>query len=282
MAQPSLSEQIRRLEDEFGVPLFVRAGRRIELTEAGRRLRAHAERTLDEAQAAAEAVREVGTLRGGRVSFGAFGPAQHYAFLTDLIVDFGARYPDVNVQIVGQNSAEVADGVRDGRLEAGLVVLPIDDRGLSVEPAMREEFHYVSRDQSRLVNAATIHDLAAAPLIVFGARTGENDPSRRQLVERAQAAGVVLAPTIEVEHLPTALDLAARGVGDTVAPGSIVRYRGYDVLEFVPLDPPLHVTIGIVTRTRARLSPGVRILIGLAHEHLRRAGDGIAALGGPT
>ena len=49
MAQPSLSEQVRRLEAELGVPLFVRAGRGLELTEAGRLLRPHAERTLAEA-----------------------------------------------------------------------------------------------------------------------------------------------------------------------------------------------------------------------------------------
>jgi LysR family transcriptional regulator, cyn operon transcriptional activator len=273
MAQPSLSAQIRRLEGEFGVPLFVRAGRRIELTDAGRRFRVHAERTLEEADTAAAAVRDAGTLRGGRVSFGAFGPAQHYPFLTDLIVDFGSRYPEVSLQIVGQNSTEVADAVREGRLEAGLVVLPVDDRGLSVHPSMREEFHYVSRDPDRLTRAVTIQDLAAAPLIVYGARLGEHDPSRYELVERAQAVGAVIAPKIEVEHLPTALDLASRGVGDTIAPGSIVRFRGYDDLGFVSLDPPLHIMLGLITRARPRLSPGVRIVMDLAQEHVQRMGE---------
>src|SRR4051794_41970522 len=69
MAQPSLSEQIRRLEAELGVPLFVRAGRGIELTEAGRLLRPHAERTLAEAEAAAESVREGRDLTGGNLGF---------------------------------------------------------------------------------------------------------------------------------------------------------------------------------------------------------------------
>src|SRR3954452_21021916 len=73
MAQPSLSEQIRRLEAELGVPLFVRGGRGLELNEAGRLLRPHAERTLAEAQAAADSVREVRDLAGGSVAFGTFG-----------------------------------------------------------------------------------------------------------------------------------------------------------------------------------------------------------------
>src|SRR3954463_16802752 len=79
MAQPSLSEQIRRLEAELGVALFTRAGggppragRGLALPEAGRLLRPHAERTLAEAQEAVESVREVRDLSGGTVTFGTF------------------------------------------------------------------------------------------------------------------------------------------------------------------------------------------------------------------
>src|SRR5919108_815418 len=72
MAQPSLSDQIRRLEAELGVPLFARAGRRLELTEAGRMLRPHAERTLAAAEDAVESVKEVRTLTGGTARFGPF------------------------------------------------------------------------------------------------------------------------------------------------------------------------------------------------------------------
>src|SRR5919205_1933011 len=138
MAQPSLSEQIRRLEAELGVSLFARTGRRLELTEAGRLLVPHAERTLDAAREASESVREVRDVRGGTVAFGTFGSAHHY-LLVGLVQEFRARHPSVRVRVVGQNSAEVADAVRDGHLEAGLVAIPVDDRGLEVRPAFSEE-----------------------------------------------------------------------------------------------------------------------------------------------
>src|SRR4051812_12902700 len=115
MAQPSLSEQIRRLEAELGVSLFTRAGRRLELTEAGRLLLPHAERTLDDAREAAASVREVREITGGTVAFGTFGSAHHY-LLVGLVEDFRRRHPNVRVRVVGQNSAEVADAVRDGHL----------------------------------------------------------------------------------------------------------------------------------------------------------------------
>ena len=111
--------------------------------------------------------------------------------------------------MVGQNSAEVADAVRDGQLEAGLVVLPVDDRGLDVRPAMQEELLYVSAEPRRVREPMTIEKLAEAPLILYDARWGADDPMRRQLRERAQRAGVKIEPTIEVEYMTAALDLAA-------------------------------------------------------------------------
>ena len=200
MAQPSLSEQVRRLEAELGVALFARVGRGLELTEAGRLFRPHAERTLASAEEAAESVREIRDLTGGTVEFGTFGSAHHY-LLAGLLQDFRSRYPNVRVRAIGQNSAEVADAVRDGHLEAGLVALPIDDRGLDVQPAMREEILYISADPERVREPMTIERLAEAPLILFDARFGADDPMRTQLRERAQHAGVKLEPQIEVEYV---------------------------------------------------------------------------------
>jgi DNA-binding transcriptional LysR family regulator len=141
MAQPSLSDQVRRLEKELGVALFVRAGRGLVPTEAGLELRAHAEHMLalaDEAKASVGAIRE---LRGGTATFGMFGDAPWYGLGT-LVESFRSRFPDVRLRIVGQNSYEVADAVRSGELEAGLIVLPVDDTGLDVRPVVRGEVLY--------------------------------------------------------------------------------------------------------------------------------------------
>ena len=137
MAQPSLSEQIRRLEAELGSPLFVARRRGLELTEAGRPAaparRAHARRR---AGGAATPCARCASSTSGTATFGTFGNAPYY-LLSDLVQDFRTRYPDVRVRLIGQNSSEVADAVRDGRLEAGLIVLPIDDRGLDIAPGGR-------------------------------------------------------------------------------------------------------------------------------------------------
>lgn len=268
MAQPSLSDQIRRLEAELGVPLFVRVGRGLALTEAGQLLRPHAERTLAEAEAAADVVREVRTLAGGTVTFGTFGSAHHY-LLTGLVAEFRRRHPDVGVRVIGQNSAEVADWVREGRLEAGLIILPIDDRGLDVRRMSRDEVVYVSADLKRARVPVTVEALAASPLILPDARWSDLDPTRRQLRERAQQAGVSVVAAVEVEYLTAALELAARGVGDTLASRQVIVGRGFARrLHWVAFDPPLYDTFAFVTRTNAHLSPATRIFMELAEKHL--------------
>src|SRR6266487_3976135 len=107
IAQPSLSEQIKRLENELGVTLFVRTNRRLVLTEAGQLFLPSAQRAVAAAGEAAESVRGIRTLTGGTVAFGTFSTAQHL-FLTDLIAEFRARHPQVRVRVVGLNSSGVA------------------------------------------------------------------------------------------------------------------------------------------------------------------------------
>src|SRR3954447_5221913 len=223
LAQPSLSQQVRALEAELGVALFVRAGRGIVLTEAGQALRPEAEAVLAAVERARDAVAEVRELRSGTLTFGTFGIAGAYG-LDDVIEELRRRHPGVRVRAVGQNSSEVADAVRAGELEVGMVVLPVDDDGLEVRPAVRDEVLYVSADPERVRRRMSVRRLAEAPLILYDARWGDEDPTRppapgggggarprRQLAERAQRAGVRLEPVIEVEDMDVALDLAARG-----------------------------------------------------------------------
>jgi len=269
MAQPSLSEQIRRLEAELGVQLFARGGRRLELTEAGRLLRPQAERTLAAAADAAESVREVRTLTGGTATFGTFGNAPYY-LLSDLVQDFRSRHPKVRVRLVGLNSSEVADAVRDGRLEGGLIVLPIDDRHLDVRPALRDEIHFMTTDPGKTTEPMTIEKLSESPLILYDARFGWDDPTRRQLLERAQRAGVKLEPQIEVEYVEAALDLAARGLGDTIGAKILAVGRGFARrLHSVPFDPPLYDTFAFITRRDAHVSPATRAFMAIAELRLQ-------------
>jgi DNA-binding transcriptional LysR family regulator len=276
VAQPSLSEQVRRLERELGVELFARAGRGLAITEAGRTLRPHAERVLGAVEDAREAVAEVKEVRAGTVSMGMFGNAPYY-LLAEVVADFRRRHPDVRVRIVGQNSSEVAEALRAGELEAALLALPIDDTGLDVRPLLRDEIVYVSADPERVRRPVAVERLAHVPLIVYDARWGWEDPTRRQLVERAQRAGVSLEPAIEIEDVTAAVQMAARGLGDTfVARAVAANPRFPRRLKTVAFDPPLHDTFAVVTRRGGHLSAAVRELVALVETRIVELEDRVA------
>jgi len=268
LAQPSVSEQVRLLESELGVALFVRAGRTLALTEAGRALRGHAGRVLQAVEEARSAVAEVRQVLTGTVTLGIFGTASYY-FVAEVIEAFRRRHPGVRVRLVGENSAQVVEDVRAGRIEAGVVVLPVDDEALDVRPIGRDEVLYASARLRRVKQPATIEHVASVPLVLAFATHGVRDPTRRQLAARAQVAGLSIEPAIEVEDLETAVDIASRGLADTVISSAIARSpsfpRGLGVVSF---EDPFFETFAIVTRRQTVLSPAVAALLRVAERRL--------------
>ncbi|MDT3722835.1 LysR family transcriptional regulator [Pseudomonas oryzihabitans] len=271
VSQPTLSEQILKLEEALGTSLFIRTNRRLVLTEAGHRLQPFALACITASRQGHEAVQSVRTLDGGVASFGTFGTAHHY-FLTELIADFRREHPNVRLRIVGYNSAEVAQSVSQGDLEAGLVMIPVKERNLTVsEPVWSARVGYISADPSRLKGPKTINDLASAPLILTEARWRTADPIRRLLTQRAQKAGAVLDPIIEVEHQQTGFELATMGLGDVIATRPIIHQLGFqEVLGWVPIEPPMFEVFAFVHRHDTPISPATRAVMSKMREHLGR------------
>lgn len=270
IAQPSVSEQINLLEQTLEMRLFTRTSRGLLLTDAGRQLLPLAEQALESVRAFAEWSRRLRSVEEGRVSFGIFSSA-HLYLLTEVIKEFRALYPHVQVQAHGLNSSEVATAVREGDLEAGLVQLPIDAEGVTVSPT-------VFRDEVVVVSTTPFPDstidisgLAERSLILSEASWAHDDPLRRSLTEREQSTGVKLAPVIEVESLTHSIDLAAAGLGDALTSynvaRSIIERHG---LHWVPLSPKYEDHYAFITRTNGSVSPATAEFMRIAHRHLQR------------
>ncbi|MGN6609811.1 MAG: LysR family transcriptional regulator [Jatrophihabitans sp.] len=265
MSQASVSELIRRLEDEYDVQLFIRGRRRLVLTAAGQELLDHASATVSAADTASRALRSVQTLSGGVATLGVLRNADFY-LLSGLVEQFCESHPAVRVRLIGQNSVDVAAAVAEGSLEAGVVVLPIDAEGLVVTPWARDEVVFVSADPSRAAEPPTITDLAGTRLVLYDAHAGWRDPTRRQLADRANLAGVKLDPWIEVEHVETAMNLVSRGLGDSIVSRAVLASLPNRAdLHAVALDPPLYDTIAFIRRESVPLSSATREIARLAH-----------------
>jgi DNA-binding transcriptional LysR family regulator len=273
VSQPAVAEQIRKLEQALGADLFVRAGRGVVPTEAGRAFAEHAARSLRAVEEAAGSVGELSAVRSGTVALGVFGEPSAWR-LDEVVAAFVRRHPGVSVRLVGRNSSAVVERVRRGDLEAGVVLLPIDADKVDVRPLVRDEVLYVSADPGRTRQPATIERLAAAPLVFYDAESADDDPIRRQLAERAQALGVRLEPKVEVELKDVALRLVAAGIGDTYLPSAYTHAPYYSPgLTTASFRPPLYDTFAVVTRPGARLSAGVRELLGDVEAHMRAVAE---------
>ncbi|MEU6765112.1 LysR family transcriptional regulator [Streptomyces sp. NPDC046853] len=277
IAQASASELVRRLETELDAELFQRGSRTLTLTAAGRELLPYAQESVAAADSGTRAVHSLGSLGGGTATFGVLRNADYY-LLSNLVQMFHARYPAVRVRLVGQNSAETALAVAAGQIEAGLVILPIDDEGLAITPLMRDEVFFVSASAERTSAPVTIEAFSRAPLVLYDAHYGWKDPTRRQLAERAQLAGARIDPLIELEHVEAALKLAAAGVGDTIASRAVIDSPTFPAgLHTAPFAEPLYDTIALVRRRGHPLSRATRELARLAEDTIREIGSGLLA-----
>lgn len=271
-AQPSVSEQVRALESSLGVQLFRRVGRGVVPTTVADTLRPHAERTLAAAEDTRRAAQAVKAFETGTIRFGMFGTARLYAG-AELVADVLARYPGVRVELVGQNSTEVAEDLRRGRLEAAMIAIhSLESEGLEIRPVARDELVYVSADPERVASPITAKRLAEASLVMPETTWRASDSIRIILRQMLHETGRNPATRIEVEDVEIAVDLAGRGLADTVIPKGAAEQlvpRLAPGAGWVSLRPRVHDTFAIVHRRGATLSPAAELMIELATRRIQ-------------
>lgn len=271
LSQPSVSEQVRLLEQSLRANLFARAGRGVVATEAATALRAPAERAIQAVDEAVRAVASVRAVESGTVRFGVFGTARLY-LTSGLVADVLARHPGVRLELVGQNSQDVLAELRRGQLEAAMIALPIADEGLQITPIMRDEVVYVSADPDRVRTPVTAAALAKAPLVLSEASWGNEDSTRRQLARMVQSVGGTLLPRAEVEDVESALDIAALGLADAITARGLLHRLGDRVpknLRWTSLRPKLYDEFAIVHRRGSDLTPAVQSVTELAVKRMQ-------------
>jgi len=266
-AQPSVSEQIRALEKSLGASLFRRVGRGVVPTTVADSLRPHAERTLAAAEEARRAVASVTALETGTIRFGMFGTARLYAG-AGLVADVLARHPGVRVELVGQNSTDVQEDLRRGRIEAAMIAVPtVSSEGMQVKPVARDELVYISTNRETLRSPVTAKQLSESSLVMPETTWRATDSTRIVLRQMLHETGRNPMTRIEVEDVETAVELVGMGLVDSVIPRGAAEQllpRLAPDAGWVSLRPRQFDTLAIVHRSGATLSPAARLMIDLA------------------
>jgi DNA-binding transcriptional LysR family regulator len=172
IAQPPLSQQVRRLEQDLGVRLFDRTNRRVQLTDVGRAFLTEAKLTLVQADRAIDVARRAPTSQAGRIVIGAQGTAEVSVF-PRVLPRFLKRYPDVDVTLqTPLMPPEQVAMLRDGQIDVGFLRLPVRDPALVVVPILSEPLiaalpmrHPLARRRS-----VTLQELAASTFVMFRRR----------------------------------------------------------------------------------------------------------------
>ncbi|MBX9606859.1 MAG: LysR family transcriptional regulator [Gammaproteobacteria bacterium] len=212
VAQPALSQQVKKLEDELGVKLLSRSVRGVVPTEAGRELLARARLILDQVADARQAIQAGSRDPRGSVVLGL--PASISAVLSvPLVVRMQEALPKVALRVVEGTSGYVLDWLRSGQLDLGILHGVQRDAGIATTPLFSEELFLVeSASRRRRRRAVRFAELADMDLILPGRHHG----LRAMLDRVALEHGVALAPKVEIDAFVQMKTLARLGIGNTV------------------------------------------------------------------
>lgn len=142
ISQPALSRQIAALEEELGLQLFSRQGRRPVLTDAGRRLFNYAEKIMELNREAEKEMFELKDLTTGEVTIGASTTIANY-LLPPVLADYRRRHPEIKIFLNVSNSEDIERAVLNNRVDLGLIGGSVQNPGLFQEQFAEDELFLV-------------------------------------------------------------------------------------------------------------------------------------------
>ncbi len=263
IAQPAMSQQVRRLEEELGLALVQRTTRHVSMTDAGELLVARARRILAELDAARTELESLTGLHTGHLAIGAMhtmGPVD----LSLALAIFHRRHPGVELTVREQSSEELAEMLRVDELDLAFLSVTerIESRGLGLHHLVSEELvvllpadHPLSR--RRRVRMAELADEA---FISFreGARL------RELLISAGRHAGFEPQVTVESNESQRVRRLVARGLGVAILPRSDAEGPGADIAVATLIEPSLTRDITLAWREERRPAPAAAEFLKLA------------------
>jgi DNA-binding transcriptional LysR family regulator len=260
VSQPSVSQAVRELEQELGAALFHRIGRGVVLTAAGDALVGPARSALRDVETGRAAVASVAGLESGRLDLAAL-PTLAVDPLARLVGAFRTAHPGITITLADPRDAEeLVKLVTNGACEVGLTVAASPASGLRVRALGTQDLLAVLPPGTTDVGAQLpVGRLAAFPLVTAPAGT----PTRRQLDEAFEAAGVVPEIAVIAAQREAILPLVLAGAGAALFPRPLAEQAARLGAVVAPLRPRLSRPVHALHRA-GPLSPATEAFLELA------------------
>lgn len=262
VTQPTLSQQIAKLEAELGRPLFGRAGRGVTLTDAGVAFRERADRILALADDAAACV--AADPDAGRLTVAAIPTVCPY-LLPPAAVRFAAAFPRARLDVRELTTNELLRQLRAGHLDLGIIATTLADDGLTVQPLCTEPLLAALPAGHPLAGGRSVRidRLAAEPFVLLHdahCLTG-------QTVSFCSSRRLAPVATAEVQQLATVLELVRLGAGVSLVPAMAARPTTGVAFRPVAGGSPTRTVAAVWPRGRVRTRPFDGLLTELAYNH---------------
>jgi DNA-binding transcriptional LysR family regulator len=230
LSQSTVSQHIKLLEEELGCSLFLRVGKRVLVTEAGRVLLQYTERIFRDLKNAEMAVKEMNAMKRGTVRLGV-GPTTLTYRLPPILGDYIHRFPQIELIVLSGNTEFLLDALRSQHLDLAIVMYAAPQPGLSITPLGQEELVVVLNSQHPL---ARLHALAPSDLESLRFILYEKNTAMQNLIDRYfESLGVIPHIAMEVENNEALKSLVRAGLGASIVPLCAVANE--------PADGPLKV-----------------------------------------
>jgi LysR family transcriptional activator of glutamate synthase operon len=263
IAQPALSQQVKRLEDEVGVALVDRTTRHVALTPAGELLVARARRALAEVDAAAAELSDLAGVRTGRVEIGAMRSTGRFD-LSALLAAFHARHPGIELIVREEPSEVMLQRLHADTLDVAFLAVNTLDAGpdIQLHPLWTEPLVALLAPGHPLAGRRRLDmaELRNERFVVWG----EGGSMRRIVVQGAREAGFEPALAFESTESPRIRAMVSRGLGVALAPASEAEHEGPPVAVVPVRRPSLARDVTLAWRANRRHSPAARAFLELA------------------
>jgi DNA-binding transcriptional LysR family regulator len=253
LTQPSVSHAIKQLEDSFGLVLFYRNSKGVELTQEGAVLYSYIEQSQILISMAEEKMAALKNLDNGELRIGGSDSLfKHYVL--PYLEDFHRKHPGIKLHLNHGTTPEVITFLKEGRIDLGVVRMPIVDSQLEVRESFQLQDCFVAgaRYTELKDRVLSLEMLLKYPVILFS----RNSRARMAITEIFQSYGYTIKPEIEVGSVDLLIEFARRGLGISYVTREFVSKELeegslFEIRLDVPL-PPSHV--GIMTMRNMPLS----------------------------
>lgn len=267
MSQPPLSLQLKQMEEELGVMLVERHGKKLELTDKGELLYRHALNIVHSMEEVKNEIQETDEGRKGNLSVGI--NTLSVPEFPEWLEAFHSSFPLVYMRIVQNDSAYLAELVKNRVIELGLIRLPLPNHDLNYLHLYNESFLFVCRKND--ADSITIEDISNHPLIL---PSTEGLGSYNIIHEAFTKAQLPLQVVCECSDMNVLMQLVSSGIGSTIVPKSVFQsYAQSNLFAREITDSTLKSSIGLIWLKDHHLSSPARNFIQMIKEWLG-LGDG--------